>query len=154
MAQVHMKVYVFLGENCVISRHYTALLRELHGQYADQGVQFLGVFPNGYSTEAGIAAFQEKYLIPFGLQKDSAQVLTRRFQATVTPEVVVWDEESQSVRYQGRLDDQYARVGRRRLQPTQSELVDVLAAWREDRPIAVAHAPAVGCFITQIPACK
>lgn len=148
------RVYVFLGENCVISQHYTLPLRELHAQYAAQGVDFVGLFPNGYSTEAGIAAFEAKYQLPFALQKDSAQAMTQRFGVKVTPEVVVYDVAHDTVRYQGRIDDQYARVGRRRLHPTTAELADALAALTQGQPVPVARQPAVGCFITQISTCR
>jgi len=148
------QVYVFLGENCLISRHYTPLLRELHRQYADHGVEFVGLFPNGYSTQAGIEAFQTKFEVPFPLHRDSTQAITRRFGVTVTPEVVIWDVKSKVVRYQGRIDNQYARVGRRRLKPTTHELSEALAALAQGEPVPLQAAPPVGCLITQIATCE
>ena len=51
------KVYVFLGETCPVSRHYTLTLRNLHAQYASEELEFIGVFPNRLSTPTAIAAY-------------------------------------------------------------------------------------------------
>lgn len=149
-----IKAYIFMGEKCVICRHYTLQLEALHQQYRNQGVELIGVFPNAYSTEAGIDAFRQKYKLSFDLLLDSNQVLMKQFNAQITPEVVVYDEAAGHILYRGRIDDQFVRVGRRRPQPTTSELIDVLAGLSNPLAPPVKYTTPIGCLITQATTCE
>ena len=62
--QDRITVYVFLHESCVISQYYTLPLRELHEEYANENIQFIGLFPNFSSKPNQIETFKEKYQIP------------------------------------------------------------------------------------------
>ena len=140
------RVYLFMSETCPICQHYTLPLRNLHRDFAADSVQFIGVFPNRHSTPEAVAAFGAKYKLPFALAPDdSLKSTTRHWQATVTPEVVV--ARGDSVLYRGRIDDGYARVGRRRTVVTTHELRDVLMAIRAGKPVAVGPTTPIGCFI-------
>ena len=46
----------------------------------------------------------------------------------VTPEVFVYNLKQDSVYYRGRIDDNYARVGKRKLQIQSDDLVNALNA--------------------------
>ena len=71
----------------------------------------------------------------------------KRFDAKVTPEVVVYDEDNEKVIYKGRIDNQFVRVGRRRQVLTSQELKDVLAALQNEESIEISSTDAIGCFI-------
>ncbi|TGE23257.1 redoxin domain-containing protein [Hymenobacter metallicola] len=142
-------VYVFLSDTCPICQSATLTLRQLHSAYASQGVQFVGVFPDQQLRPADLILFGKQYRLPFPLRLDEGQVLTRRFQARITPEVVVAAADGRTVLYQGRIDDSYARLGQRRTVITHHELQDALAAIVAGQPVAQARTEAVGCFITQ-----
>ena len=143
------KVYVFLGETCPVSRHYTLTLRNLHAQYASEELEFIGVFPNRLSTPTAIAAFQEKYMLPFSCIRDSAHTWVNRLGATVTPEVVVVDSSNAAI-YRGRIDNTFARVGKRRRVVTARDLADVLNAICNNTPLTFRQTQAIGCFITPL----
>ncbi|MEM1328338.1 MAG: redoxin domain-containing protein [Bacteroidota bacterium] len=143
----NISVYVFLLEDCVISQHYAPVLNELHEKYANDSLQFIGVFPNRFSSPKTIEQFKTTYDIAFDLKYDYYQSTARRFDAEVTPEVVVYDENAKLLLYKGRIDNQFVRVGRRRQVLTSNELADVLAALREKKPIEITSTDAVGCFI-------
>lgn len=143
------KVYVFLGETCPVSRHYTLTLRKLHAEYAAEELAFIGVFPNALSTSTTIAAFKEKYMLPFSSIRDSAHTWVKRFGITVMPEVVVVDSSNTAI-YQGRIDNTFARVGKRRRVVTEHDLADVLNALRNATPPAFHKTQAIGCFITPL----
>ena len=68
--QDRITVYVFLHESCVIRQYYTLPLRELHEEYANESVQFIGLFPNFSSKPKQIETFKKKYQIPFELKTD------------------------------------------------------------------------------------
>ena len=85
----------------------------MHQQYANEGVQFVGVFPNRSSTPENIASFKADYDLPFDLITDYDHIKTRAFGATVTPEVIVYHKAKKEILYQGRIDNTYARVGQK-----------------------------------------
>ncbi|NJL77456.1 MAG: redoxin domain-containing protein [Saprospiraceae bacterium] len=145
--QDSITVYVFLLEDCVISQNYTLTLKKLHEQYAPKGIEFLGVFPNRISKESTIEAFKQTYNLPFNMKYDYFQTLARRMNATVTPEVVVFNHTNQTPLYQGRIDNTYFRVGKRRQLTTTSELADALEEIIHQQPIAVKETPPIGCYI-------
>ncbi len=144
--QLPFTVYVFLAESCPISQQATLPLRELHARYAARGVRFVGVFPGGTATAASVAGFKNKYAVPFALQLDPKQKLTRRFKATATPEALVMAADGR-ILYQGRLDDRYAALGERRTVSQHHELAEALADLAAGRPVAVPRTEPVGCFI-------
>lgn len=141
-------VYLFMGEDCLISQNYSKLLRELHADYAHDQLTFVGLFPQPYSSADKMRAFKIKYGLPFALQLDAGQRWMKRFNVRVTPEVVVYLPQSDEVLYQGRIDNTYYSLGRRRQVTTTSELQDVLEAIREGNYDAHPRTDAVGCFIT------
>ena len=140
-------VYIFLHESCRISQYYSLPLRKLHEQYANEYLQFVGVFPSPNSTSEKIKAFKDAYNIPFTLEADHYHQRTEALGATVTPQVVVFNETDRDILYTGRIDDSYARVGQRKRVNTSSELKDVLEAIKNNTPILSENAPAIGCFI-------
>ncbi len=142
-------VYLFLGEKCVISQYYTLPLRELHREFANDDVRFVGIFSNPDASKKGIQQFKEKYQIPFELQLDKTQAQMNQFEVKVTPEVVVVQENTKEVLYQGRIDNTYFKVGRRRQITTTAELKEALQAIQQQENIAIKKTTAVGCFISK-----
>ena len=110
--QRSIEVYVFMGEECIISQYYTLTLKQLWKDYADESIHFKGLFPNPSSCPKKIRAFQEKYELPFSLSLDLQQEQMHRFGVKVTPEVVVFDKGQSKILYQGRIDNTYFRIGR------------------------------------------
>ncbi len=145
--QDSITVYIFLHESCVISQYYTLPLKKLHKEYANENIQFIGLFPNFSSKPNQIEAFKEKYQIPYELKTDYFHKKKEKFEATVTPEVVVYNESKGQLIYRGRIDDAYARVGKRKRVTTTSELKNVLESIRNNQPIIVSNTQAIGCFI-------
>ena len=141
------KIYIFMGETCPVSRHYTLTLKKLHAEYASEKLEFIGVFPNRLSTPATIAAFKEKYALPFTCIGDSTHTWVNRLGATITPEVVVVDT-SHTALYRGRIDNTFARLGKRRRVITAHDLTEVLNALKDGKPPAFRQTQAIGCIIT------
>lgn len=145
-------VYIFLHESCVISQYCTLPLRELHQEYANEHIRFVGLFPNESSKPEHIQAFKDTYKLPFLVEADPHQLKTHALGATITPEVVVYNESKEVSIYRGRIDNSYARVGQRRRVTSSSELREVLEAIRTGQAPAFSNTPAVGCFIQRITA--
>ena len=140
-------VYLFLAEDCKICQYYTPILSQLHEKYQDQQIGFIGLFPNRYSTEEGIKNFKETYKVPFVLKREYYQTRTKSFNATITPEVVVYNETQKEIIYKGRIDDSYVSFGRRCRVVKNHELDTVLKLISQGSEVALDNQPAVGCYI-------
>ena len=154
-------VYFFLGEECIISQQYTLLLKRLFDEYANEEISFTGLFPNPSSNDKKIAIFKEKYQLPFELKHDALQREMDRFGVQVTPEVVVFQHRENKVIYQGRIDNTFYKIGKRRTITTTSELEDVLKLINNKKIVEANKTEAIGCLITplssglkNIPMCK
>jgi len=144
-----LSVYYFLAEDCVICQQYTSYLNTLFHEYAGEEVEMIGYFPNSFSKKQKIAAFQQKYQVAMPLKTDYFQTKAQQFQIRVTPEVVVFDHVNQLVLYQGRIDNTFYKLGRRRRVTTTNDLEEVLIAWKKGEPITPQRTEPIGCLITQ-----
>ena len=103
------KVYVWLSADCPLSQKYTLTLRQLSQQYAPDSIIFIAVFPS--NTKKEIKSFFKKYKLDFDFQRDKDKRLTRKFNATITPEVVLVTAD-EKVFYQGAIDNQAIALGK------------------------------------------
>ena len=140
-------VYIFLHESCIICQYYTLPLKKLHEKYKNKNLQFVGLFPNFSSKPDKIKQFKKKFQISFELETDYFHTKKEKFGVTVTPEVIVYNESEEKIIYKGRIDDAYARVGKKKRITTTSELENVLNAIVNDQPVLIDNTQAVGCFI-------
>lgn len=138
-------VYVFLREDCVISQNYTPTLNRLNQIFSSYNIDFVGLFPS--TRDEQIELFRQKYEVIFPLQSDYFQIMTKKLGATVTPEVIVYNENSKEILYKGRIDDTYYRIGKKRTVTTTAELEDALKAIIAGKPVLIKETEPVGCFI-------
>jgi thiol-disulfide isomerase/thioredoxin len=145
-----LTVYVFLAETCPICQNQTASLRDLYEEFYAKGIRFVGVFPNETITdEKQILAFKKKYKLPFEVIIDKNQTITTSFGATITPEVFVFNNNSQKTLYSGKIDNSYERIGRRRQVVTAFYLKDALSQILNNQIVTNSKTDAVGCFIVK-----
>lgn len=141
-------VYVFLLEKCQICSASVPEIKKLYQQFQDQGVVFKGVFPNAMiSNEASMDSFKRVHEIPFPVILDKGQELTRKLQATITPEFILMDHTSGKILYRGKVDNMYERVGKKRQVVTQFYLEEALESALNQEKIAINYTEPVGCFI-------
>jgi peroxiredoxin len=144
-------VYVFLSETCPICQRVTLDLRTLDADYTDKGIRFTGIFPNtAVSTGESVSGFAEKYDLPFQMEIDESQELMQEFKATITPEVFVVRNSDRQVLYSGRIDNRYARVGKRRQVVTSHDLRDALDHILNGKEPDPAKTEAIGCYIMRM----
>lgn len=149
--QAQISVYIFLAETCPISQFYTLTLKELHKEFASERLTFKGIFPGKESTKESVTAFNKKYELPFPLLLDSEQKLAKALNATITPEVIVKNEISGEILYQGRIDDSYFKVGKKRPAAREHDLRNALIELKNNQPVSKPKTEAVGCYITFLP---
>src|SRR5262245_20477052 len=140
-------VLVFVDSGCPLVAKYLPGLQRLERTYRDKGAQFVAVNAGPNDTIAAMAAQAVEFGIEFPFVKDVDSQVMDALGVTRTPEVVVLDGR-RTLRYRGRIDDQY-RPGGGRPEPTRRDLVEALDAVLADREVAVSTTPVDGCLITR-----
>jgi thiol-disulfide isomerase/thioredoxin len=135
-----------MEESCKICQYYSPELIRLYEKF-EQDVEFVGLFPNPGSDKKSIAKYKSDYRIPFTLEKDLGQLLTKKLGARITPEVFILDKKNDSIIYQGRIDNSYVRVGKRRTVVTSHDLHNALKHRNNPDQIDMDNSSPVGCFI-------
>ena len=146
-------VVVFVGNDCPLAKLFAPRLAKLSQEFGPQRASFLAINSNSQDSLTSLAAFARLHELKFPVLKDPGNVVADRFGAVRTPEVFVLDSE-RTVRYHGRVDDQYL-VGLQRSRPTREDLRLALEDLLAGRAVvSVAETPAVGCHIGRMPARK
>jgi thiol-disulfide isomerase/thioredoxin len=142
-----IEILFFVSEKCPICQFYTAKINQIVADYPEHKV--ILVFPNDLSDAKTMERFKKKYKLTATMVLDPEHDLVQKFGATVTPEVVVFNSSSKTVPYQGRIDDNYYRIGKRKTIVQTNDLVDALNALQNKTDSATVKTTPVGCFITQ-----
>lgn len=142
------KILIFLDPECPISQAYALTLRSLHTEYAPKGIVFLGVYDSAPLKRRDIRRFHRKYQLPFSGVKDKHYALAKRYDATITPEVVLVSKEDRVV-YRGAIDNWYYALGKNRREPTEHYLKDAMEAVLEGNPVIRKQTQAVGCLMNR-----
>ena len=142
-------VLVFVASDCPISNGYAPEIQRICTDGRAKGVQCTLVYEDVSIDAASVRGHRVRYQyrdMPAVIDTDGA--IARRARATVTPQAVVLDRAG-AVKYRGRLDNQYAALGKPRQVVTVHDLRDAIAAVVAGRPIAQPETEAFGCFISR-----
>ncbi len=134
-------------DECRICQELAPELNEIYDTYHSQEIGFVGVFPNFSSKPKGIQAFKSKYKVIFKTKTDYFKKLTHRFNATVLPEVIVYNETKEAIIYRGLVNDLFYSPGKRRHNVINHFLRDALDDTIKEQPIRVAETMPIGCYI-------
>lgn len=141
--------YVFTTTDCPIANRYAPEIQRLHRTFADKGIRFRLVYVNPRETAEAIRDHAETFGYRMSSQHDTTHALVRRYGITVTPEVALVGNGGVLL-YRGRIDNRYVDIGVDRQRATRREFEDALTAVVTGQPVAVATAPAVGCFVADL----
>ncbi|TWU12438.1 Thiol-disulfide oxidoreductase ResA [Symmachiella macrocystis] len=141
-------VVAFLGTECPLAKLYAPRLVALNKKFADQGVAFIAVNANSQDSITEMAAYARLHKIDFPMLKDAGNKVADQMSAVRTPEVFVLDKD-RTVRYWGRVDDQYG-VGYQRDQPQRNDLELALQELLSGKPVSTPVTAAVGCHIGRV----
>ncbi|MEL7336998.1 MAG: redoxin domain-containing protein, partial [Planctomycetota bacterium] len=144
-----LNVYCFLGTQCPLAKLYGPRLQDMADRFAANEVRFVGVFSNLQDSNSDIAQYVRRHAIRFPVAVDASQQIADQFDAKRTPHVFVLDQTG-AIRYQGRIDDQYA-PGVARTKPTINDLSDALKQLLKGQSPARSSTPPTGCLITRRP---
>ena len=138
----------FLGTECPLARQYGSRLQEIADKYQDKGVTVVGVFSNQQDSLAEMGAFARVLKVDLPLLKDGGNQVADHLGASRTPEVVLLDGQ-RTIRYRGRIDDQFT-YGRQRPKVEREYLVEAIDALLAGKPVETAETEVVGCHIGRI----
>lgn len=135
---------VFLSQECPISNQYVSELNRIAKAQPEGQVEFFGVISDRGTTRAKAAEFAKSFGVQFPILFDATGEIAERFAPTHVPQAFVLNREGEIV-YQGRIDNLYASLGKRRPRATEQDLVDALAAVLKGATPAVKQSEIVGC---------
>jgi len=147
-SQGKITVLIFVRTDCPISNRYAPLLQELSEAYSSKA-KFWLVYPDKKSTAAEITKHLKQYRYTISPLRDPNHSLVKLASATITPEVAMFDSRGQLL-YHGRIDNWYQDPSRSRPSATTHELQSTLDAATSGKPVPLANAPAVGCYISDL----
>ena len=142
-------VVLFTRSDCPISNRCAPAIARLCDVFQRRGVDFYLVYVDPRETPESIRRHLQEYEYPCQALRDPRHALVAYCQATTTPEAVVFDRD-RKITYQGRINDQYADVGRARPEPTTHELADAIESTILGRPVATPRTKPVGCPIADL----
>ncbi len=148
VVETKFKVYVFLSDECPMCQGYAPVLNQFVIDFADKGIDFIGVFPNYYVTDSAMNAFRKEFEVQFKTQRDTAFALTNRLGATITPQVVLQTLDGQRL-YSGQIDNAYFRAGKRRGVTSQFYLRDAVESVLKGEKCNVLTTQPIGCVIVK-----
>lgn len=141
-----ISVYLFLLDECRICQELAPEMNTIYEEYQSD-IGFIGLFPNFSSKSDGIKKFKEKYQIKFNTRTDYFKKMTHKFEATILPEVIVYNETSKTIVYRGAINDLFYTPGKRRHFVQNHYLRDALKAISENKLPAIASTQPIGCYI-------
>lgn len=121
-------------------------MNELFHKFGKE-VKFIGYFPNFSSKPEKIEAFKKSYNIEFDLKSDYYKIQSKKWNAKVTPEVILFDSKNESIVYRGRIDNKFFKLGKRRNVVTTNELEDALKMAIKGKLPQIRETEAIGCHI-------
>jgi peroxiredoxin len=153
VADSKLVVVAFLGTECPLAKLYGPRLAELQKDYAAKGVAFMGIDSNRQDLVTEIAHYARNAQIEFPLVKDAGNVIADQFGAQRTPEVFVLDQ-NRTVRYFGRVDDQYGFMDKgiayQRTEPNRRDLAVALDELLAGNEVSQSITSLQGCLIGRI----
>ncbi|MBD54125.1 MAG: thiol-disulfide isomerase [Rhodopirellula sp.] len=141
-------VVAFLGTECPLAKLYGPRLEKLQQTFGTDDVAIIGINSNKQDSLSEVLAYSHRHKISFQMLKDLRNKVADAFAAERTPEVFLLDSTF-TVRYHGRIDDQYY-VGGSRARPESSELSDAIKQLLAGEEITVTETPVEGCHIGRI----
>ena len=138
-------LFVFMSPECPVCQNYTKVLNDIQQQYNGQ-VQVYGIVPGMAYSAKDVVVFQKKYATGFSFFIDKKMELTKYLQATVTPQVILLNNNMQLM-YSGAIDDWAITLGKKRAQASQHFLKDAIEQSLHHIPVLIANTKPVGCKI-------
>ena len=135
-------VIIFVSTECPFVQPYTDRLISLNNEFGSKGIVIWGINSNKTEPTEEVMNHAKEKNYNFPVLKDVNNVVANQFGAARTPEVFVIDNNSMTVIYHGRIDD-----NKEADKVTSNDLQNALNDFLAGNAIAVNETKAFGCSI-------
>ena len=140
-------VIIFMCNHCPYVKAVLRRLITLQNDFADRGVQLVGINVNDVAKQPddspeNMKALAEKKKFPFPYLYDASQESAKAYDAVCTPDIFVYGIE-RTLKYRGRVDDSWQHPD----QITRHDLRDSLEAILTDQDVNDDQVSSMGCSI-------
>ncbi len=139
------KLVIFMSTVCPLCKNYTTILNELSTKYGEK-IMLNYVFSGREYNQKLVDDFSKQYNLVGYKILDTAFFLSKAYQVSVTPEVILLDEKNKAC-YQGAIDNWLEGLGRKRVVVTAHYLDDAIKQFISNKPISVPKTEAKGCLL-------
>lgn len=143
-ADAKILVVIFICNHCPYVLAVLDRLNKLNAEFAERGVQFIGINSNDASDYPDDSFEKMKDLpIEFPYLHDESQEIATKYHAVCTPDIFVFDENRQ-LKYHGRIDDDWQNPEKVEKEELKIALEKILMGEEIPRE---SQNPAMGCSI-------
>ncbi len=143
-----VSVFVWVSPECPLCQNYTLPLRALNKKYGSK-INLFGIVPGSDFKRKNLIYFKHKYRIDFPLLLDPDYTFTKKLNAKVTPEVVVYFNGTET--YRGAIDNWAVSLGKHRQKATSFFLEDAISAALNNQTPTIQNTDPIGCYIYALP---
>ncbi|QEL14427.1 redoxin domain-containing protein [Limnoglobus roseus] len=140
-------VVLFPTTGCPVSLAYVPVVQQMAKKYEAEGVKFVAVYSHESDDAATIAKQAKNFALSYPVLKDDGTKVADKFNVDRVPTAFVLDA-TRTVRYQGRIDDQFT-PGVHKPKATTRELGNAIDAVLEGSDVKVTQTAASGCKLTR-----
>ena len=110
------------------------------------GIRLILIHADTAVTGAEAEKHAREYELQMAVALDPQRTWIKKAEATIAPEAAVFSPEGELL-YRGRIDNQYAGLGKRRTTVTSHDLRDACEAISAGQPVKEPRTEAIGCLI-------
>ncbi|HEY6436249.1 MAG TPA: thioredoxin family protein [Ignavibacteriaceae bacterium] len=137
-------VIIFVATECPVSNAYNSRMENLYKEYSPKNIEFLGINSNKAETVEMMKEHAVENDLTFTILKDANNIVADEFDASVTPEVYVLDDDY-NVLYHGRIDN-----SKNEAEVTSKDLENVLNEILAGKEVTTKATKAFGCSIKRV----
>lgn len=144
-----VRVLIFARTDCPITNRYAPELARIAQEFAKQDVKFWIVYPDPSENPDKVSKHMSEYHLPGEGIQDPHGLLSKRAEASVSPQAAVFDGTGRLV-YSGRIDDRFVDFGKSRPAPDVHDLENAVKATLDGQPVAQPRTKAIGCYLADL----
>lgn len=138
---------VFFSTECPLSQNYSVVVQKISDDFS-KNVQVFGLFPGTTYSKREIREFSNKYKVRFPLIIDKKMKMVKLVNATITPEVILLDDQANLI-YRGAIDDWAIDLGKKRSKAATEFLREAIQHKIAGLPVSPKITRPVGCLINE-----
>jgi thiol-disulfide isomerase/thioredoxin len=137
---------VFILPDCPVCNAYIPELNRLNDDLDKSGVRLILIHADTAVTGAEAEKHAREYGLRMPVALDPRRDWIKKAEATIAPEAAVFSPAGELL-YRGRIDNQYAGLGKRRATVTSHDLRDACEAISAGQPVKEPRTEAIGCLL-------